>query len=308
MKSTSQPMQYIATVGTFDGVHTGHRFLLAELKEYAAKLGLKPLAMVLDTHPLRVVRPADAPRRLSDFAEREQMIRRLGVEVRPLHFSEQTRTLTSAQFIAKIADEIGVKALLVGHDNKFGSDRGSTIEDYKRSGAELGVKVIEAGKLPAASSSAIRKLLLAGDVHRANELLGYPYTLAGTVVHGKSLGRRLGFPTANIEVTDPLRLIPAPGVYATLIFTDETGVFHPSMTNIGHRPTVDAQGAPLSIETHIFDFTADLYGRTVRLRLIGRIRPEERFDSLEALTARLRDDEREARRILLSHNPKQPTQ
>lgn len=307
MKSTSQPVQYIATVGTFDGVHTGHRFLLEELKEYAAELGLKPLALVLDTHPLRVVRPADAPRRLSDFAERESMIRRLGVEVRPLHFTEQTRTLTSAQFIAKIDDEMEVKALLVGHDNKFGSDRTSTIEDYKRSGARLGVQIIEAGRLPAASSSAIRKLLLAGNVRRADELLGYPYTLTGTVVHGKSLGRRLGFPTANIEVTDPLRLIPAPGVYATLIFTDETGVFCPSMTNIGHRPTVDAQGAPLSIETHIFDLSADLYGRPVRLRFIDRIRPEERFDSLEALTARLRDDEQEARCILHSSEKKQPT-
>lgn len=308
MASTPKPAQYIATVGTFDGVHTGHRFLLEELKAHAVRLSLKPLALVLDTHPLRVVRPADAPRRLSDFAEREQMIRSLGVEVRPLHFNDQTRTLTSGHFIAKIADEMEVKVLLVGHDNKFGSDRTSTIEDYKRSGARLGVQIIEAGRLPAASSSAIRKLLLAGNVRRADELLGYPYTLTGTVVHGKSLGRCLGFPTANIEVTDSLRLIPASGVYASLIFTDGTGVFRPSMTNIGHRPTVDAQGAPLSIETHIFDFTADLYGRQVKLSFIGRIRPEERFDSLGALTARLRDDERESRRILLSHNQKQPTQ
>lgn len=280
----------IATVGTFDGVHTGHIHLLNELKEYARQLDLRPTAIILDTHPLRIVRPQAAPPELSEFSERKKAIEHYGVEVLPLSFNEQTRSETSEQFIQRIHDEMGVKALLIGHDNRFGSDRESGLELYMEAGLRHGVNVIEATRLPGVSSSAIRKLLSAGNIEEGNRLLGRPYSIAGTVCHGAELGRTIGFPTANLNPAYPEALIPPPGVYATVVSTDEKGIFMPAMTNIGYRPTVAEPNDNLSIETHIFDFSANIYGHTMRLHFIDRLRDEKRFESLEALTHQLKTD------------------
>lgn len=298
MEKNSDFIGLFATVGTFDGVHKGHRFLLENLKALAARKGLIPAAMVLRTHPLRLVRPQDAPRELSTFNERCALIQSMGVKVIPLEFNETLRSETSAEFMARISDEMGIKGLLVGHDNRFGSDRGSSFEDYLKTGQALGLEMVEAPALPGISSSAVRRLLHAGNIASANELLGRHYEICGIVSHGAQLGRTIGFPTANLKPTQDHRLIPPPGVYATLACTDEKGPFRPSMTNIGHRPTVSAQDAPISIETHIFDINQDLYGRPVRLRFLTRIRDEQKFPSVECLTKQLCRDRDEIRNII----------
>lgn len=283
-----------ATVGTFDGVHTGHRYLLEELKRQAAARDSRPVAIVIDPHPLQIVRPEDAPPLLSTFDERRRAIESEGVEVFRLEFNERTRSETSDEFIAKIHDEMGVKTLLVGYDNRFGSDRSNGIGHYREAGRKVGLEVIEAVCLPGVSSSAVRKRLLCGDIEEGNRLLGYRYGFTGLVVGGARLGRRLGFPTANLNPVQPERLIPPAGVYATLVRTDETGDFSPSMTNIGHRPTVAEEDAPLSIETHIFDYEGDLYGRPVQVRFVSRLRDEKRFASVDELKAQLKADSADA--------------
>lgn len=293
----------IATVGTFDGVHTGHIHLLTELKEHGRRLGLRPTAIVLDTHPLRIVRSAAAPPELSEFAERKEAIEAYGVEVFPLSFNEHTRSETSEQFIERMRDEMGIKALLIGHDNRFGSDRENGLPHYMEAGRRHGVKIIEATCLPGVSSSAVRKLLIGGNIEEGNRLLGRAYSFAGTVCHGAKLGHTIGFPTANLIPLNPGVLIPAPGVYATLVSTDEKGVFRHAMTNIGYRPTVAGENSTLSIETHIFDFAQEIYGHTIRLHFIARLRNEERFSSVDSLAAQLRKDALQAREILTSRRP-----
>jgi len=294
----SEKHGFIATVGTFDGVHTGHRYLLRQLLECSRRLSLAPLAIVLDPHPLQVVCPERVPPQLSDFNMRRHMIQAEGITVSRLSFDEQARRETSDEFMRRLRDELGVKGLLVGHDNRFGSDRENGFDHYLSAGEKLGIQVYEAKRLPAASSSAVRKLLCAGNIAQGNKLLGYHYGFDGKVGHGQQLGRRLGFPTANITPLDTRRLIPPAGVYATLISTDEMDFFRPSMTNIGHRPTVTGGDAPLSIETHIFDYQGDLYGRAVSLRFVCRLRDELHFSSLERLQAQLHHDAGQARSLL----------
>ena len=287
---TSTHCGFMATVGTFDGVHTGHQYLLRQLKECASACSLTPVALVLDPHPLKIVCAERMPALLSDFEMRCQMIRAQGVEPVRLPFTEHTRSETSYEFMKRIHDEMGIKGLLVGHDNSFGSDRGNGITHYIQCGRELGIHVIEAGRLANVSSSTVRRTLSAGDIEGGNRLLGYKYGIEGTVVHGERLGRQIGFPTANITPCDPLRLIPPAGVYATLISTDESDNFKSSMTNIGYRPTVTGGDAPIRIETHIFNFAADLYGQRLRLLFVSRLRDEIRFNSLEELKTQLHTD------------------
>lgn len=284
----------IATVGTFDGVHIGHRHLLSELKGHAARLGLRPVAIVLDTHPLQVVRPQSAPPQLSAFAERKALIEAEGVEVMRLGFTSRSRTETSAGFMRRISDEMGIKALLVGHDNRFGSDREHGLAHYRAVGAEIGMEVIEATCLQGVSSSEVRRALMAGDIRRGTRLLGRYYSLGGTVVGGARLGRTIGFPTANLTPASQESLIPPAGVYATLVSADCMQDPRPAMTNIGHRPTVAAQDSPLTIETHIPGFSGDLYGQAIRLHFVARLRDERRFSSLEELAGQLRRDAADA--------------
>lgn len=279
-----------ATIGTFDGVHLGHRLLLDTLTAMADDAGLRPAAFILEKHPLALVAPQRMPPQLSSFHEKARMVSELGVEVIPLSFNESTRRLTSAGFMDKIADEFGVRALLIGHDNRIGCDRDSGFADYLRHGRDTGMRVEEAPALPGVSSSAVRKALLGGDVRRGGAMLGHPYSLAGTVVHGEHLGTRLGFPTANMRPESPELLVPAGGVYATMARIEGYETLMPSVTNIGVRPTV-ASGVPaVSIETYIPGFSADIYGRSISLDFIDRIRDEQRFPSLDALVQRMRLD------------------
>lgn len=245
-----------------------------------------------------LIDPARAPRELTSYAEKADFIEKMGVEVVPLDFDEKTRSMTSTQFMAHLRDRHDVRALLVGYDNRFGSDRNATLQDYEQAGRRLGIEIIEAPEMAGISSTNVRRALTVGDVADATRMLGRPYTITGTVEKGRQVGTKIGFPTANLHVDSPDRLWPAPGAYATLTKLDEMGDFRPSMTNIGIRPTLGETEPKTSMESHIFDVSEPLYGRRMEVLFVDRLRDEQRFPSLEALQTQLARDRESAMKIL----------
>lgn len=306
----------MAVIGMFDGVHLGHRWLLADLCRQSADMQLQPMVFTFSNHPLSVVAPEKAPALLTTAGEKTALLHECGVEdvvCRP--FSEEMRLTPAEDFLRLLHDRYGVEALLLGFNNRFGHDR-ADFAGTAAIGARLGVKVLqgkefilepsEGAECPV-SSSLIRQALLGnlpeggcGDrAAEASRMLGRPYSLAGTVVSGKQLGRKLGFPTANLA-PDAGKLVPASGVYACRAFAvDRCGAI-PAMVNIGHRPTVDADGAPISIEAHLIGLPApaDLYGQRLRLDFISHLRQERRFDSPEQLADQLEIDRTSTLRAL----------
>lgn len=280
-----------AVVGTFDGVHLGHRYLIKHLLERSLTAGLTPRVYTFRTHPLSVINPAKAPAPLTSTTEKIRRLNEAGVgDIRVEDFTV-LRGLTARQFISRLADE-GVRLLVIGHDNRFGSDGLTAIEEFRDAAKGLPVAIEQAPELTIngcpVNSSAIRSLIAAGDVGQANCLLGYRYQITGNVISGRQLGRTLGFPTANIAPDDPSLLLPAVGVYAAEALTSQ-GRF-PAMVNIGHRPTVDLPAAPISIEAHIIGLYADLYGSTVSVEPLSCLRSEMRFDTVDDLSRQLRAD------------------
>ena len=278
---------YIAAIGMFDGVHLGHSFLLQQLAAEAGKRGLEPLVLTFREHPLSVLNPEHAPALISDPEQKQQLIAGLGFNnITALDFTPDDFRSTAADFVGKLRADFGVQALLMGFNNHIGSDR----KNASALAAECDIPVIEAAPYPgeAVSSTAVRSALHKGDVAEAARLSGHPFSLRGTVVDGKKLGRTIGFPTANIRPVSAGQLIPAPGVYAVdAVLAD--GSIHRAVTNIGIRPTVDNSGH-LSIETHIINYSGNLYGNDIELRFIARMRDEQRFSSLDELKAGIAAD------------------
>lgn len=291
---------YMAAVGMFDGVHRGHRFVIRRLAEEAEARGLKPLAVTFSRHPLSVIAPDREPKLLTSPDEKRRLLLEAGAAgVVMLDFTPELRAMTAAGFMRMLRDEHSVAAMMVGYDHRFGSDSPRCPADYAGIGREEGVEVVVAPPMPCegaqVSSSAVRRMLGEGDVEGAAGALGRLYSIDGTVVAGRQLGRTIGFPTANISV-DPLRMIPATGVYAARVHTSD-GTIHGAMVNVGHRPTVDNQGE-LSIEANIFGFDGNLYGSTIGLEFAARIRDERRFPDLEALKSAIAADSAAARQVL----------
>lgn len=280
------------TTGTFDGVHAGHRFLLDRLCSLCHADGsLRPLVLVLDPHPLEVVAPGKAPGLIMTASERCGVIRSLypAADVKILGFTEDLRHLTHEGFMRRLRDDYGARMILLGHDHRFGSDRGATRADYIATARSLGIGVEECPALPGVSSSIIRGLIAAGDVESAAAKLCAPYELSGTVVHGNALGATIGFPTANLHPSDSRKMIPADGVYAG--FAAVSSQIFPAMVNIGVNPTVGGNAAdPKRIEAHLIGFSGDLYGRPLSISFCRRLRGERRFPSLDALKEQLRQD------------------
>lgn len=282
-----QKNRKIVTTGTFDGVHKGHREVLDFMKERGAALGLSPAVVTFDRHPLEVISPERAPKLLMTPDDRDAALSSLGVEVVRLAFDESLRRLTAAQWLRRM-HRAGVEEVVVGYDNTFGCDgRSLRMEDYFRLGRAEGIAVEEAPLLPGVSSTRVRDALAQGRVEDAARMLGRPYVLTGTVVHGRHLGHKLGFPTANVDCGSRLA-IPAPGVYAADVVLPY-GALRKAVVNIGSRPTVD-NGSDISVEAHIPGFSGDLYGKTVSLRFLRRLRDEHRFGSLDELQAAIRAD------------------
>lgn len=283
------------TVGTFDGVHRGHRKVVEFLTAQSADNGLRPIVITFEPHPLAVVAPARAPKLLELPDEREENLRSLGVDVVVLEFNEDLRCLTVAEWMGHLAREYNARLLVAGYDNTFGSDGMSmNLSDYCRIGENCGIKVVEAPVVEGVSSSAIRHALGAGDIDAATTMLGRPYSISGIVGHGRELGRQLGFPTANL-ITDPSILLPAPGVYAAEATTTD-GNRYRAVVNIGVSPTV-SEGLPLSVEAYLINYSGDLYGTELRLDFLRRLRDEKNFGDISALKEGIAADVRAASEI-----------
>lgn len=265
------------TIGCFDGVHQGHRFLLQQLRALAEERGMQTLALTFRRHPAAVLGKT-VPPQLCTLEEKERLLKEQVREVKILDFTEEMARLTAKEFMKKLRDEYGVGLLLLGYDHRFG--RPSPDDDYERDGHALGIEVLRAKPLPGISSSAIRQALQQGRITEANEMLGRPYTLSGTVVKGRQVGRSIGFPTANLST--PL-LVPKTGVYTA------TTPYGPALVNIGHRPTLN-NGSDISIEAHIIGYEGDLYGQSLSVSLLRRLRDEQTFPSLEALRRQIEND------------------
>lgn len=289
----------IAVVGTFDGVHRGHRFLLQVLNNEAAKHGLESTVITFAQHPLTTIRPDDVPSMLSTLDERLIKIESCGVECCVvLDFNEQLQQLTAREFLEKISCDYGVKMLVMGFNTLFGKDRIKDLIKYQLIGKEIGIEVIQATEYGSGiSSSVIRKMIADGQISKANEALGYSYSIVGKVVKGKQLGRTIGFPTANVEVLDHKKLIPATGVYAVDVILDQSNEKHRAMLNIGRRPTVDVENAPITIEAHIINYNGNLYEKTLCIEFLQFLRKERTFSSLNALTSQLNKDLQQALNI-----------
>ena len=278
------------TIGFFDGVHQGHRYLLQQLEEMASDEGLSAMAVTFDRHPKEVVSGGFVPSLLTTQAEKLSLLSQFFKgEIVVLPFTQELSSLTAGDFMQSVLREkLNAKVLLMGYNHRFGHG-GGTMDEYVAWGCKTGIEVRIAKALEGekVSSSRIRNLIAEGDVEKANTLLGYRYFMTGSIVEGKQIGRQIGFPTANLSLPEQ-KLLPACGVYAVEVEIAD-GTRRGGMLCIGHRPTVEANGE-LSIEAHIFDFDGNLYGKEVRLEFICRLREERRFSSLEELQLQLRRD------------------
>ena len=297
----------IVATGFFDGVHLGHRQVIRQLVETAAARGDESMVLTFWPHPRTVLQDdARSLRLLSTLAEKKALLTELGVDhVEGLPFSREFSRWTAREYLEEVViGRYGGRAILLGYDNRIGSD-GLDPEAIARLAASLGLDVIRpecvVGPGPlrsgnsrrslapdtAISSTRIRKELEEGRVEEAAAMLGYPYRLHGVVVAGNRLGRTIGFPTANMQLYEPLKLVPANGVYQVKVET--LGQTYTGMCNIGVRPTVGA-GNARTIETHILDFNEDIYGLDITISFLRKVRDERRFDSLDDLRAQLERD------------------
>ena len=288
----------IVTTGFFDGVHAGHTLVLGALVNAARERGEESLVVTFWPHPRNVLQDgARGLRLLSSLGEKRERMLSLGVDrVEVLPFTKEFSALSARDYIREVlVGRFGATAMVVGYDNRLGSDRldsGMVAGLARKEGMDVILPPVAGGDSPV-SSTRIRNALQDGDIALANAMLGYGYQLHGVVVEGNRLGRTLGFPTANMQLYEPLKLVPANGVYAVDVQT--LGKSFRGMCNIGVRPTV-ASGNARTIETHILDFDEDIYGLDISLSFVRRIRDERRFPSLEALSAQLATD-REAVRL-----------
>lgn len=291
----------VATIGFFDGVHRGHQFLIDEVKTEAAKAGLQSLVITFDRHPRQVLQQSYQPQLLTTLDEKLRLLSLTGIDdIYVLHFNQDMAGLTAKEFMSQILhDKLNVRKLVIGYDNRFGHNRAEGFDDYVQYGRDLGIEVIQAHPFEISgvkvSSSVVRAFLNGGEVEMAKRCLGRPFMLSGTVVRGFQEGRKMGFPTANLQTAEGL-LIPADGVYAVKVKVCDTGKWLPAMTNIGTRPTF--HGTARTLETHIFDFDRDIYDAPLTVGFIRRIRGERMFDGEHALAEQLRKDEQEIRKIL----------
>ena len=301
------------TVGSFDGVHHGHRAIMERLKKAGASENLETVVLSFDPHPAAVLRGHHPPM-LASIEERARRCVAAGVDAfAVIEFDRDVSELDPTAYVERILlDELDMKVIVVGHDHRFGRDAGGDENLLRSMGADRGFRVEAVDPVmmdgEPVSSSRIRRLLLEGHVEKAAECLGRRYAVRGTVVHGDARGRKIGFPTANIEPIHEQRLIPANGVYAVYVTGEVLASEplhgehqeHPSryggMMNVGVRPTFEGNGR--HAEVYLFDFDGDLYGHELRVEFARRIRDEVKFDSVEALVAQLKDDEVRCRAAL----------
>jgi len=295
-----QNNRYAATIGFFDGVHMGHVHLLRQLIDVAARRGLKSMAITFPEHPRQILQSDYRPRLLSTPEDKIKLLDRTGIDYCfPLHFTTALAAMDARSFMTDFLQKrLGVEALLVGHDHHFGHDTNLTVDDYRQIGSEIGMEVIPASAYlfegSPVSSSRIRRELVAGNVKAAAAMLGYRYTLRGTVIHGLQNGRKMGFPTANLGPYCEFMQIPADGVYAAYATVDDE--VWPAMVNIGFRPTFE--GKARTIEAHLLGFDRDIYFHELTLEFTDFIRAERKFASPSELAEQLEADRHLTREVI----------
>lgn len=296
----SVPLQIrrpVITIGTFDGVHAGHRVILEEAVKLAAEKGTDSAVVTFHPHP-RIVLGQEVSL-LNTREEKRNIIESMGfTHLVEIPFTVKFSDLEAKDFIRLLAEIINPSLVIIGYDHGFGRNRSGDIQQLTESGKEYGFEVINVDAVESGdekvSSSIIRNLLFKGDVKKAGQLLCMPYEISGSVIRGNQIGRRLGYPTANLYIEDRHKLIPAMGVYAALV-TLYNQTYH-AMANIGIRPTINAH--QLTIEANLFDFDEDIYYEKITIKLIDRIRDEKKFDSLDVLKDQLRQDKEDTMKIL----------
>lgn len=290
----------VITIGTFDGVHLGHKKIIDRLTASAAANDLKSVILTFFPHPRMVLQQDPDLKLINTLDEKTAILEKTGVnELIVYPFTKAFSRLTALEFVQDIlVEKLRAGKIIIGYDHRFGRNRTATIQDLRAFGAAFNFEVEE---IPAEeinevsiSSTKIRSALNDGDIQMANTYLGYAFMLSGTIVKGKGLGRRLAFPTANLHIEEPYKLIPKNGVYVVKSSLDKKLVY--GMMNIGFNPTVN--GTKKTIEVHFFDFNADLYERNIQVDLLIRLRDEQRFESVEALQNQLIKDKENALRYI----------
>jgi riboflavin kinase/FMN adenylyltransferase len=293
----------VLTVGIFDGVHLGHRYILTKLKERARQLNGQSVVLTLWPHPRMVLNQGgDRVKLLNTLEEKKNLLEQAGLDhLIIMPFTTELSQLSSCDFIRDVlVDKCGISHLLIGYNHRFGRDREGDFEKLKDCARQytFGIEQMEAfqtasGKV---SSTWIREFLLKGEIQQANSMLGWDYGFSGNVVGGSKLGSSIGFPTANIIMDEDYKLMPADGVYA--VNAELKGKLHSGMMNMGSRPTVNDDPALKTIEVHLFDFDRNIYSERIGIRYVARIRDEQKFQGVEALKRQLVEDRKMALRIL----------
>ncbi|GGF21018.1 bifunctional riboflavin kinase/FAD synthetase [Flavobacterium limi] len=286
----------ILTLGTFDGVHIGHKKILERITQNTENGKYESLVLTFFPHPRMVLQEKSEIKLLNTIPEKSKLLEATGIENLVIHpFNENFSRLTAEEFVHSIlVEQFHIHKIIIGHDHRFGRNRTANIDNLIAFGAEYGFEVeqISAQEIQdvSVSSTKIRKALQDGNMTLANEYLGYAYFLTGEVVKGKQLGRTIGFPTANIQIEEDYKLIPKNGVYVVKTFINEKEVF--GMMNIGFNPTVDGQKQ--TIEVNLFDFEADIYEQKLEISLLKYLREEQKFESVDLLKEQLNLDKKTA--------------
>jgi riboflavin kinase/FMN adenylyltransferase len=290
------------TIGNFDGVHLGHQALLNELRAAAQTRGLQTAVVIFEPHPREFFTPQQAPARLTSLREKLELFSTMGVDrVHICRFDEMFAQETAADFINALHEKLHARFVLIGDDFRFGSGRAGDFALVQKIGEERGFEVAAVHSVlhegVRISSTAIRAALAAGRIRVAREYLGRPYSISGRVVHGDGMGRKLGFPTANIQLKH--NLPPLKGIYVVLVHAEGLGVLQ-GVASLGVRPTLK-QDAKHVLEVHLFEFAQQIYGKHLRVEFLQKLRDEERFNGLEALTRQIASDVENAKRWFIEH-------
>lgn len=296
----SSPKKTILTLGTFDGVHIGHKKILEKITQNTENEKYESLVLTFFPHPRMILQEESAIKLLNTITEKIDLLEKTGIENLVIHpFDESFSRLTAEEFVREIlVEQFHIQKIIIGHDHRFGRNRTANIDDLIDFGKKYGFEVeqISAQEINeiSVSSTKIRNALEEGDIVLANKYLGYDYFLTGTIIKGKQLGRTIGFPTANLKIEENYKLIPRNGVYIVSSIINNKTVF--GMMNIGFNPTVNGENQ--TIEIHFFDFEADLYHQKITVSLLHRIRSEQKFDSVVLLKEQLEKDRNYAKAFL----------
>lgn len=299
----------VATLGTFDGVHIGHQMIIKKLVDAAKELDAESLVLTFFPHPRMVLKQDHGIRLLNTLEEKQELLAHLGLDNLVVQkFDLDFANLTAEEFVKQVlVDTFNISKIIIGYDHRFGKNRTADIHDLKRFGAFYGFEVeeISAQEIDhvSISSTKIRTALEEGNIALANEFLGHAYHFSGKVIHGKKLGRTLGFPTANFEISESYKMIPQNGIY--VVESEIEGERVKGMMSIGINPTF--VNHPHTIEVNFLDWSGDLYNKTLKVRILDRIRDEQKFNSLEELITCLKQDELATRAYFDRHVEKSTT-